>query len=458
MEKAERRLRVPARSAVWYTGINFATKSVGILTTPFFTRLLGVGDYGVYSLYMSVLGVLSVGLSAFFSSGAIYRCFGKFSDERHSFLCSGFLVAGSVSLLICPLLFAFLPYTGLDSRFSILIVLQIFLDAVIALRCAELKYGYEYRTVAFINLVIALMGPALGAALIVGGGLSYLGRIFGLLLTSGTVALPLLATVCRRGRVKGSMCTEIVKKSAPLLPQTASSATWGQLDKILIGSLAGTAALAKYSIAHSLGIALTTLTGGISAALLPWMSRKLTTGDGDTVRRVNDCLYAAFGAGALFVVGLAPEAMRLLAPAEYSDATVAVAPIALSALPAFATSILSSGAALTGRSGRTAIPSLSGVLLSLLMNLLLLERLGFFGAGLSLLVSQLLALGASVLFYKGERSMSTDAILNPLLYAFAISLPLALLYDHLWARLLILTVPACIAITRLLSLKELITE
>ena len=63
MEKAERRLRVPARGAIWYTGISFATKSVGMLTTPFFTRLLGVHDYGIYSLYMSVLGVLSVGLS-----------------------------------------------------------------------------------------------------------------------------------------------------------------------------------------------------------------------------------------------------------------------------------------------------------------------------------------------------------------------------------------------------------
>ena len=458
MEKAERRLRVPARGAIWYTGISFATKSVGMLTTPFFTRLLGVHDYGLYSLYMSVLGVLSVGLSAFFSSGATYRAIGVFSDKKQSFLCSGFFVSGALILLICPLLFAFLPIVGLDLRFSLLIALQLFLDAVVALRTAELKYGYEYRAVALINLAVALTGPALGAALIVGGGLSYMGRIFGLLLSSAVIALPLIALASGRGRVRTDICKEIVSKSAPLLPQTVSAATWGQLDKILIGSLAGAAALAKYSIAHSLGIALTTLTGGISAALLPWMSRKLAAGEESVVRRVSDGLYAAFGAGALFVVGLAPEAMRLLAPIEYSDATVAVAPIALSALPAFATTILSSGAALTGKSGRTAIPSLLGVLISLTLNLLLLPSLGFFGAGLSLLASQLIALGAGLVFYKGERPLSSEAILKPLLCSLATALPLAMLYDYLWARLLILTVPACIAVTRLLSLKELITE
>ena len=42
----------------------FASADHPLLTGEgnFFTRLLGVHDYGIYSLYMSVLGVLSVGL------------------------------------------------------------------------------------------------------------------------------------------------------------------------------------------------------------------------------------------------------------------------------------------------------------------------------------------------------------------------------------------------------------
>ena len=59
---------MPARGAVGYTAANLLIKSVGMLTTPFFTRLLGSAEFGRYSLYMSVVGILTVTLSAFYSS------------------------------------------------------------------------------------------------------------------------------------------------------------------------------------------------------------------------------------------------------------------------------------------------------------------------------------------------------------------------------------------------------
>ena len=462
MEKSAkmRRLRLPARGAVGYTAANLLIKSVGMLTTPFFTRLLGSSEFGRYSLYMSVLGILSVTLSAFFSSGVIYRGLQSFSSGKDGFLVSGMAVSFGICTLICPLLFTFLPVLGLEASFAPIISLQVFLDSVVSLKCAELRFGYKYMAVGGIGLVSALVSPLLGAVLISGAGLSYRGRIYGILISSLMVAIPILATTVRVGRARLGDCRYILRHASPLLPHTASGAMWGQLDKLLIGSLIGVTALAKYAVAHSLGIALTLLTGGISSALLPWTMRRLAEGGEERVKQINGEILRALSAAVLLTVGLAPELMRLLAPAEYSDALSAVAPIALSALPSFAVSIAAYGAVFCGRSGLTVIPSLVGVAVSLMSNLLLLPLLGFLGAGLSLLLSQLLSLCACMLL-SGRyncRIIEPLPLLRIILTTALASAPSVLFYSVAWARVLLLIYPAILALSCLFRLRTQVTE
>ncbi len=463
MENAIRRprLKLPAKGAVGYTATNLIIKSIGMLTTPFFTRLLGAAEFGRYSLYMSVLGVLSVSLSAFFSSGVIYRGLQHYEHKNHSFLLSGIGVGVVVCLLICPLLFAILPNLGLDSGFAPIICLQVLLDAVVALKCAELRYGYKYRAVAFIGLCSAVLSPVLGASLILGAEMSYTGRIYGVLLASAIVAVPILSITVRRGRASAEMCKYIVKNASPLLPHTASGAMWGQLDKLLISSILGVSALAKYSVAHSLGIALTLLTSGVSSALLPWMMRKLAAGRTDTVRTISGGVFSALGCGILLVIGLAPEMMSLLAPIEYADAVEAVAPIALSTLPAFAVSIFAFGAVFHCKSGLTVIPTLAGVLSSYLLCLFLLPRLDFLGAGVSLLLSELISLSTCLLLSErvgGDILIERRVILRSFLSTLVFGAALVSFYSFLPARLLLLTVPTVLALRELFDMRRLAIE
>ena len=45
------------KSGAWYTVANFLTRSVGLITTPIFTRLLTKSDFGAYSNYTSWLSI-----------------------------------------------------------------------------------------------------------------------------------------------------------------------------------------------------------------------------------------------------------------------------------------------------------------------------------------------------------------------------------------------------------------
>ena len=62
LENVKRRisLKVPAMATVWYIGSGALARAIGALSVPIYTRLLTPSEYGLFPLYTSWVGVLSV--------------------------------------------------------------------------------------------------------------------------------------------------------------------------------------------------------------------------------------------------------------------------------------------------------------------------------------------------------------------------------------------------------------
>ena len=56
------------KSGIWYTAANFLTRSVGLITTPIFTRLLTKADFGAYNNYTSWLAILTIIITMYLES------------------------------------------------------------------------------------------------------------------------------------------------------------------------------------------------------------------------------------------------------------------------------------------------------------------------------------------------------------------------------------------------------
>ena len=78
-------LRLPARASLFYIGTSILTKGVGFLITPIFTRALTEEEYGIFTLYISVLGVISILISAFTSGSTVYGGLRKYKDDIRSY-------------------------------------------------------------------------------------------------------------------------------------------------------------------------------------------------------------------------------------------------------------------------------------------------------------------------------------------------------------------------------------
>ena len=443
--KLIKHFKKPAKASIWYLGTSLVCKGIGIIATPFFTRLQSAEDYGTFSLYISVLGVMSVIVSALTTGSSVYRGLYVYRDEKYSLIKSILIISLGFSVVICTLLFTFSGLLGLNKHLVVLIFLQLVCDVIIAVRLSTARFFYEYKEVAIISIFESLISPAIAIMILSTKGGGYDVRIYSLLFVSMITAVQALTWILRGvGRVKKEMLKHSFKSSIPLLPHSIGNALSGQADKLIFTTLLGTAALAKYSVVHSIAIGLSFAIGALGSALGPWIIRRLNAGESARIGEVCELIFKALAAATVFLIALAPEAMMILAPPEYSEAITAVLPISLSVLPSLLISITTVILIHADRGRYTSYASIVTVASGIILNFFLIPRFYYFGAGIALLLSQLIGAWISLKFMK-----KTDVCVLPIrkfISLFALTALLGaimlLLYDYPAIRVLLLSLPA----------------
>ena len=161
MDGVKRRtfLRVPAKASVWYIASSALARSVSVVGTPIFTRLLSAGEYGIFPQYATFLSLFSVVATLEISGGAILRGIQKFEKRREQFVsCAiGLIVVvwSVISALILSFSAIFGDFTGLGIRLVFIMLIHILLNAIISIYTAEARFSYKYRSVAIANITVA---------------------------------------------------------------------------------------------------------------------------------------------------------------------------------------------------------------------------------------------------------------------------------------------------------------
>ena len=456
------KINLPARASMGYLGASLVGKAIGLLTTPFFTRLVSEEEYGVLTLYMTVLGAASVICSAFSTGGAIYRGFSRFEEKQGDFLRSAIVVSTVFSLIVCTLFFTFLDYIGIPRTFFLPLILQILCDSIIAISMAKARYKYRYFEVMAVGILSSAI-PAILSILILRRYGSVFGvRIYLLLLISLMIAAIQLLRILRSpGKVEFKMLKYMLTAGLPLLPHSLSVALSGQADKLFVTRIMGASSLAKYSVVHSLGIALQFVVTSLGSALGPWIIRRLDKGEKERICPVITMLFALFSALSLGLCSVAPEAMRLLAPEKYLEALPALFPIAISTPISLVSYVTTVSLVHSGQGKYTAVISGMNLAFCVILNYTLISSFGYFGAGLALLISQLVS---AILGYMFLKLANLGEIIAPtkiggyLGFTVLIGLATNLLYGQAALRWILIIIPAVWGIIQLIRCKDLVME
>ena len=458
------KLKLPAKASLWYIASSAISRTIGAAGTPIFTRLLTPEEYGLFPLYNTWLAVATVILTLELTGGVIYRGLQKFSHNRDKFLSAAFGLFLSVFLFVCVLYFAFSAIinkmTGLSTFTTSFMIAQIFASAAIGFYTGRARFEYRYKDVALLNIASALGAPMLSILLILLTKFKSEARIIGTSLTLLLCAIPILYIILKRSGVlfDKEIWRFLLRFNLPLLPHYFAMSLILRVGEMTIGRVYGTEALGKYSVALSVGMSLTMISGGLLSALSPWMLRKIKSGEMDKIRDFLLTLTKALSLICLLLLTIAPEAIKILTPRAFHDALPAVYPLALCVIPSFIAGALTSGEMYYEKSGITALPSIIAAAISCALSLLFLPKIDYRFSGIFALLSYIALAAFGTLIFRrmsGNIPIHLKKSITTLALTIAYALLLFLFRDVLASRIL-LSLPLIPAI--LILAKQIYSE
>ena len=153
--------------------------------------------------------------------------------------------------------------------------------------------------------------------------------------------------------------------------------------------------------------------------------------------------------------------MKILAPREYLDAYPALLPIVLTTPLALISSVISVCIVNEGRGKETVIMAVLSTAVGLLLNFMLIRKIGYLGAGISMLASQLTTTVFGLYVMHRSRlgeAMNIGGIIRPLLTTAAIGALVFFLFEMPALRVLLLIPPAIGLLNNFFGFNRLITE
>ncbi len=362
--------RIPAKASIWYIVSSALARSVSVLGTPIFTRLLSAGEYGIFPQYTTYLSLFSVVVTLELSGGVVLRGIQKFEKRKDEFIsCTvGLIIVVWVVISAAVLLFSaiFGDFTGLGIRLVTVMLFHILINAIVSVYTAEARFTYKYRSVAITNIAVAILTPLIAIIFIAVFSFGGAGRIYASLLSTTAIAVPFLFIIFGRSKrvYDPQIWGFLLRFCIPLLPHYLSAAIIIRSGEVALSRIHGSEALAKYSVAMSLGLSLSVITNGLLSALSPWMLRRVRVGE---IERSQNLLFLAtrvLSLVTLLILSIVPETIRIIAPPEYQECLFAVYPLALSVVPTFLSNAIVSGEMYFERSGMTSLPTVAAAVLT----------------------------------------------------------------------------------------------
>lgn len=379
------------KSGAWYTAANFVTKSIGLITTPIFTRVLSHNDYGLYSNYTSWLSIFTVFVSLNLASSFISARF-DYEKDFDGYVSSSLVLSSLVTTIWCVVINIFPDFfsglTGVDIHYiNVMVVYLLFYSAVDMFQTRE-RYYFEYKTSVLTSLLITISTALLSVFLVLNLENRLAGRILGSMIPTATVGIILYFILMHRGRkVNISYWKYALPICLPYIPHILSLSLLNSMDKMMIIKICGAEENALYSVAYSCGAVITLLVTSLNTAFTPWLGEKLNDEKHDEIRKVSKHYTIFFVFGACGVMLFTPELLLLMGGKSYGEAIYVMPPVAFGCVCQFMYTIYVNIEQFKKKTIGMAFASIAAALSNYILNSVFIPIFGYIAAAYTTLAS-----------------------------------------------------------------------
>lgn len=448
------------RASLWALFCGVLQKGISVITTPIFTRLLSTAEYGQYNVFNSWLQIVTIIVSLNLNAGVFHQGLVKFEDDGKRFASS---MQGFSTVLTFIWIIIYLPFQSFWNNLLSLNTVQIlsmliliWLSGIVGFWSAEQRNNYKYKALIAVTLLFSILSPLSSIILIRHSYDKVTARILGNLIIAFAVYLPLYIVQLKKGRqfFSAKYWKYALLFNLPLIPHYLSQVILGSSDRIMIERLVGASEAGIYGLAYSLSMMMTLFSTAFLQTVNPWFYRKIKSKEINEVAPVTYASFIGIASVNFFLIIIAPEAVKIFAPAEYYDAIWIIPPVAISVYYMFIYDMFAKFAFYYEKRIFITVASVAAAVLNIILNYIFINKYGYIAAGYTTLICYIVYSLGHYIFMKRVCKKFCDGV-QPydgriiLLISFAFTacgLAMLLTYNHTVIRYCILAAIIIIAV------------
>ena len=393
---------VQVRASLWFLISTFMQKAVSVISTPIFTRLLTTQQYGEYNVFQSWMGIITVIVTLNLFLGVFLQGLVKFEHEAKVYASS----MQGLTLALCSFwtVIYFIFHDFFNQLFELntvqmsFMLIMIWTTAVFQFWSAEQRVNNKYRLLVGLTILVMIAQPAIGVVLVQLSDAAYkaTARIMGMVIVNIAAYTWCFFVQMKRGKkfFSKKYWLYALKFNLPLVPHYLSQTLLYGSDRIMISRYVSESAAGIYSLAYSVAVIMTMFNTAITQTMGPWMYRKIKERKPQDIAPIVYSAMLIIAAANLTLIMLAPEAISIFAPPEYSDAKWVIPPVALSVFFMFMYDMFASFQFYFEKSWFIMAASVFGAALNIGLNYLFLSprwfNFGYVAAGYTTLICYIL--------------------------------------------------------------------
>lgn len=290
------------RSTSVYLGSSFLNALVPFLLLPVLTRYLTPVDYGIVTMFTVMIGFVSpfVGLSA---HGALYRQYFELDREQMKIYVANILAILLFSFCVVSVIF----FVFSDHISNLCAIPQKWLGALVIvstmtfLRQIRLTlWQVQVKPIAYgvYQNIHTLTNFGLSLFFVLALGLSWTGRIWGILLASIIFGVISVFLLYRQGWLRFQLNLNYIKNALnfgmPMVPTALRGSLFVIIDRLFITNMIGIGATGLYATGYQLTMAIHLLAVSFNNAYVPWLFGKLRLDDKNINKNIVRLNYVYF--------------------------------------------------------------------------------------------------------------------------------------------------------------------
>jgi O-antigen/teichoic acid export membrane protein len=397
-------LSVQAKAALWFMACSFMQRGITMITTPFFTRLMDLNEYGAVNTFTAWQQVLTLVVTLTLYKSLMNLYVQRKDWERVLSAVTSLSLLSSVVWLCVSLAFLDQLSGLLGMSRTLTMCMFVMLVGQGAIDCWSLhqRYLYKYKKMIVVTLLLTVLTAFVGLFNVIVIAPVAQSRVIPMAIVYFVIGIILYASMLKNGRCFFDKSAWVFALSfcIPLMPHYLSEFVLNSSDRLMINYMCGAGDVALYSVAGSVAGLIGLVTNSINSSYAPYTYQKIQSGQLQELAKTTNSIIIMVVAMLLVIEFFGYEIIWVFGGSKYLSSVALIVPLCFGAFFSYLFQMFARIQEYYVRRLAIVVPSVLCAILNIVLNLLLIPIAGYFVAAWTTAGSYLIFCLMHYVFYR----------------------------------------------------------